>query len=224
MMRRFEPAVVGVLIVLALIGVAVRVLALPFVTEAMFRATGGGAESGLDSEVALETALSVRSYVVGAGTHTLPTRVQDREGFTPEALSHLEDVRAVFSTGMWATALCLLLAAVWGFVRLRRARKDLMRRAAVWAGGEALVAVALAAFAGFVDFDRFFAGFHALFFEGGTWLFPPGDLLIQLFPEPFWVLAGALWGATVALGAVGLLVYGMAPRGRLAHTARPNGA
>jgi integral membrane protein (TIGR01906 family) len=38
----------------------------------------------------------------------------------------------------------------------------------------------------FIDFYQLFAGFHAIFFEGDTWLFFTNDTLIRLFPEKLW--------------------------------------
>ena len=48
-------------------------------------------------------------------------------------------------------------------------------------------------------FWNFFAGFHALFFEGDSWLFLYSDTLIRLFPLRFWQDA-FLSVAVIALG------------------------
>ena len=58
MMRRFEPALLGLIIALALVGLTVRLLATPLLANAMFNTTGGGAASGLEPDVAIETAES----------------------------------------------------------------------------------------------------------------------------------------------------------------------
>ena len=60
--------------------------------------------------------------------------------------------------------------------------------------------------AGALSFDLLFAGFHSLFFAAGTWTFPYDSLLIQLFPEEFWVYSGLAWGALIML--VGVLYSG----------------
>lgn len=56
-----------------------------------------------------------------------------------------------------------------------------------------------------IAFSLLFVGFHRIFFEGSTWLFPRSDTLIRLFPERFWrdafifialgtaIQAGLLW-------------------------------
>jgi integral membrane protein (TIGR01906 family) len=54
-------------------------------------------------------------------------------------------------------------------------------------------------------FGILFVGFHRLFFEGQTWIFPYSDTFIRLYPERFWrdsfaylaflgaAQAGAIW-------------------------------
>ena len=48
-------------------------------------------------------------------------------------------------------------------------------------------------------FYSFFAGFHAIFFEGDSWLFLFSDTLLRLFPIRFWQDA-FLFAAVIALG------------------------
>jgi uncharacterized membrane protein len=60
-------------------------------------------------------------------------------------------------------------------------------------------------------FWAFFSGFHALFFEGDSWLFYYSDTLIRLFPIRFWQDA-VIAIASIALGgglglALGLKKY-----------------
>lgn len=59
-----------------------------------------------------------------------------------------------------------------------------------------------------VSFNTFFVQFHAIFFEGDSWLFSYSDTLIRLFPERFWIdafvllFAGAIVEALVIGGAM----------------------
>ena len=62
--------------------------------------------------------------------------------------------------------------------------------------------------AGLVNFDALFTWFHGLFFAAGTWEFPADSLLIELFPDGFWVAAGVTWAALVASGGLVLAVAG----------------
>jgi integral membrane protein (TIGR01906 family) len=95
-------------------------------------------------------------------------------------------------------------------IALEVARKRTDRIAhALYAGAiTSVVLVALAVIAATSNFDAFFSAFHGLFFKAGTWTFSEGSLLIQTFPEPFWMTAGAAWGTLVALGSAAMAVGG----------------
>lgn len=214
-MRRIEPIVVGLAIALVVIGLSVRVLTAPFVTTALLDATGGAELTGLDAATARGLAQQVRGYVTGAYQGELPERVGERDGFSANAVSHLDDVRGVIRSAGLLTLALLLVAGVWAVARWRGGRRGVvgaaMKAAAYWL----LLGVPIAVVFALLDFDRFFAGFHALFFEAGTWQFPAGDLLIQLFPESFWASAGALWGALVLAAAVALMLGSRAVAGHV---------
>lgn len=113
--------------------------------------------------------------------------------FNAREVAHMEDVRTVVLGFAWAwlAGLSLLL-----FAWLSRGRFD---------GGEtgfrqvvgraAIAAVALVALIGLfflVAFEPVFEGFHSIFFSGDSWRFASDDTLIQLYPEMFWVVAGAV--------------------------------
>jgi integral membrane protein (TIGR01906 family) len=55
-----------------------------------------------------------------------------------------------------------------------------------------------------VSFWQFFTVFHALFFEGDTWLFYYSDTLIRLFPMRFWQDAFIFVGVLTVGGGIGL--------------------
>ena len=58
-------------------------------------------------------------------------------------------------------------------------------------------------FAG-LSFNAFFTGFHAIFFEGDSWLFLYSDTLIRLFPLRFWRDVIFVIGGLTILGALAL--------------------
>ena len=72
-----------------------------------------------------------------------------------------------------------------------------------------------------LDFDTFFSAFHGLFFEPGTWTFPSDSVLIRLFPEAFWIAAGASWATLVLVAAAGYQVGRVILIRRLQETAHP---
>jgi hypothetical protein len=116
-------------------------------------------------------------------------------GLTDDELSHLADVRSVFELGARLTAgavVLLLVTLVPGPAGSRIVRLGAAAGRALVAGAAlAAVLVALGALA----FEPLFAGFHAIFFAAGTWVFPADSLLIVTFPERFWALGAAAWAA-----------------------------
>jgi len=195
-MRRFESVAMGLIVSVLAIGVAVMVLSAPWFTRALASRVSQWEQAGLARQASLLLAEDVRAFVIdGAGT--LPERVNGREGFDASAVSHLADVNSVIGGATMATGVCAALVVAWVALSMRRRRwvqlRDGLRSGAV----TSVVLVALAALAGFADFDSFFSAFHGLFFAAGTWTFPSDSLLIQLFPEPFWIASGAAWAALV---------------------------
>lgn len=81
---------------------------------------------------------------------------------------------------------------------------------AVSYGGWLTLGLILLVIAGvFINFNQLFASFHAIFFEGDTWLFFTNDTLIRLFPEKLWSDAFIYMGIfTLAEALVCVLVGG----------------
>jgi integral membrane protein (TIGR01906 family) len=65
--------------------------------------------------------------------------------------------------------------------------------------------VLLVGFFGALAFRQFFTLFHALFFEGDSWLFLYSDTLIRLFPMRFWQDAFLTAALIAVAGAFGLI-------------------
>jgi len=186
---------------LTVLGTAILPLSGPGFTHALVSRFSLAAEAGLPPERMLEIAEQVRAFVVDGDGDTLPATVDGRSGFDASAVSHLADVRGIISRAKLVTGLLTALVTIWMFVSfMRKRRPDI--GVALRAGAIIAVAiVGLAAVSAFADFERFFAAFHGLFFRSGTWTFAYDSLLIQTFPEQFWVTAGAAWATLTVLGA-----------------------
>lgn len=106
--------------------------------------------------------------------------------YNARELRHMADVKRLtqaFLT-LWQVSLVvagLLAVFFWRTGNLPLLRQGL-RGGALWSLGFMLGLGVLLA----VSFSFVFVGFHRLFFEGNTWLFPYSDTLIRLFPERFW--------------------------------------
>lgn len=144
------------------------------------------------------------------GTKSLST-LSERYSLPYDALSHLSDCTPIFVTGKISVGvICALGIAgliALGFLRGRR------RMGAVLMASGAVTffcILGLAAWA-IIDFDSLFTAMHSVLFTKGTWLFDSKSLLIQLFPEAFWIAMAALWiltsiGLTIIVFIAGTII------------------
>jgi len=204
--NRLEGALAGLVLALCLSGMSVMALTVPQATSVLVRAADSASITGLTEQDTLLVAERVRAYVADLGPPApLPSTVEDsegvpREGFTPRAVVHLDDVRAVFAATRWSSVALGLVFAVWLIVRMLQRKRSLVAYACKFSGAMMFALFTLALLGGAFAFDILFAYFHKPLFAEGTWLFPADELLVQLFPELFWMLAGALWaGASMLL-------------------------
>lgn len=124
-----------------------------------------------------------------------------------EALDHLDDVNGVITSLRMPLLGCALIAAfcLMGLVYLFGAKPA---GTALVAGG----AITLGLFLGFglwaaFGFDSLFAALHSLFFAEGTWTFPSDSLLIQMYPEGFWMGMGGWWlGASTVVALASIII------------------
>lgn len=193
----------------AVLGIALLPLETPIFTRVLAARYSQSAQAGLSTTQTLALAEQVRAFVV-AGRGSLPPVVNGHEGFDASQVSHLGDVRTVLRRARLATLGMLIAAAVLLTV-VRRLQGARAAGAAMKASAVLTVVLPLAgATAAIVDFDAFFSAFHAVFFSAGTWTFPSDSLLIRLFPEPFWLVAGASWAVSIVVFAGVLGVAGRA--------------
>ncbi|HET6498796.1 MAG TPA: DUF1461 domain-containing protein, partial [Coriobacteriia bacterium] len=165
--------------------------------------------ASLDAAATSALAERVRAFVAGADGVTLPLTLEDgRPAFDARAVSHLVDVRYVLRGAWIAAGIAAVLAAAWTMAAVRTGRRRELAASLTGAAWGTAGAVALAVLGAVVDFDWFFTAFHAAFFAPSTWQFPADALLIRLFPEPFWAVSGAVWGAGALLAGAGYAFLG----------------
>jgi integral membrane protein (TIGR01906 family) len=190
--------------VLFVLGTALSPLLTPAFTRVVAGAFDPQEHTGLSRERSLEIAEQVRRFVARSGSDTLPQTVDGRDGFDESSVSHLADVRSVIAGARVATGVAagVLASAIVLALSWRRWR---VLGAGLRCGSYAIAAsVGLLGVMGLVDFEGLFARFHGVFFESGTWTFSSDSLLIQLFPEPFWIVSAVGWTVLTAGGAVSL--------------------
>lgn len=216
-MRLMTALIVGLALALLVVGLALIPLLHPTFTRLLVQRYSETAQSGLTQTQMLHYAEQVRGFVAGGGADSLPATVDGRLGFDTAAVSHLRDVRRVLGGAHTFTGILAALLVVWLGVATARKRFATIAWALLAGAGFCLLFVVLGALAGALDFDALFRWFHGLFFSAGTWEFPSDSLLIELFPEGFWVSAGATWAGLVAVGGVLLGISGWVVRGAEMH-------
>jgi integral membrane protein (TIGR01906 family) len=187
--RRIEAWVAGVALAVFALGLAVVPL-----QSAVFTRVLSARVSLLPDSQALPLAEAARRFVALSDPEA---RSELAKVMEPDAVTHLDDVRAVLAGARMATLILAAALGVWAGAALGRRRTEALA-AGLRAG--ALLSAASVVLAGLVavaDFDAFFSAFHGLFFEPGTWTFPYDSVLIRLFPEPFWTAAGGAWAVLV---------------------------
>lgn len=199
-MARFRDVVVGILIAAFVAGLALMPLSAAFATRMVRDLTVDAQSTGLSDERADELAQEARAYVTGGQEPSSDTASE--QGYDEPSISHLRDVRRVLGRVRIAVGVVAAVLAGWLGFEVARRRVDSIARGLRAGAVACVVLVAVSAAVALVDFDRFFAGFHSLFFDPGTWTFPPGTLLIELFPERFWQAMGVAWAGLILAGAL----------------------
>lgn len=201
---------VAILVPLALIGLGMRALLTPAFLQIEYNMPYFPEDSyGFTKEDRLDWAPYALEYLVNSADISYLGDLTFDDGsplYNERELSHMEDVKKVTigALNVWYISLALLImlgAWTWREKQMQAYLQGLMRGGwlMVWLAG----AVGLIVVTGMVIspsvFMSFFVGFHALFFEGDSWLFLYSDTLIRLFPLRFWQDA-FLAAAVIALG------------------------
>jgi len=187
---QFLSWIVAVLIPLAVIMLAVRLLMTPLFLEAEYRMPGFPDDQyGFSQADRLQWSKPSVEYLVNGEPISFLAELMFENGqpiYNERELSHMADVKKVVQNllKLWYIDLSfIVILGIWAW-RGNWAYEFILgfkRGGFITAG----LLVALAAFAS-ISFWQFFTWFHSLFFSGDTWLFEFSDTLIRLFPIRFW--------------------------------------
>ena len=122
--------------------------------------------------------------------------------YNDRELDHMLDVRILVKSALiaWYIVTAFLIATglfLWKIDALKEFWKAIS-----YGGWLTLGFILIIIAAVLIDFNALFAGFHAIFFEGDTWLFFTSDTLIRLFPEKLWSDAFIYMGVFTLVGAI----------------------
>jgi integral membrane protein (TIGR01906 family) len=212
----------SLLVPLALIGTALRILLSPIYFNVEYRMPYFPVdEYGMTQQERLQWAPFAVKYLVNSADISYLGDLKFEDGsplYNERELSHMADVKNVvvgaLRVWMISLAILILLAILAWRGKWMPGYINGLRRGSMWMIG---LAVALGFIAGIgiaVNpnvFEIFFIFFHSLFFKGDTWLFEFSDTLIRLFPIRFWEDA-FLWAAILALGGGAGLAFGIRAR------------
>ncbi len=209
---------VTLLVPIALIGLAVRLVLVPVFLQVEYRMPYFPPDDyGFTTQQRIHWATYAWNYLVNSADASYLGDLKFEDGkllFNEREVSHMQDVKGVIqgTLATWYASLGLLaLLGLWTWRAhlLASYRQGLRRGGWLTIGlGMLIGSIVVIGIAMNPDvFWNFFAWFHSLFFKGNTWIFAYSDTLIRLFPIRFWqdtflaaafiVLAG---GLALALG------------------------
>lgn len=209
----------SLLVPLALIGTALRILLSPIFINIEYRMPYFPIdEYGFTQQDRLHWAPFALEYLVNNSDISYLSDLKFKDGsplYNDAELSHMVDVKKVVGGALRVWYISLAILALLAFLAWRgKWIPDYingLRRGGMWMTGLA-VALGLVAGVGIAInpevFWQFFTLFHQIFFTGDSWLFHYSDTLIRLFPIRFWEDA-FLSAAILALGGGIGLAFGL---------------
>lgn len=201
---------IGIAAALALVGAGLRVVLAPAFPRLEYRRPGFPPDPyGFTTAERVRWSAITWDYLINDEDASFLADLRFDDGrpvYGPREVAHMRDVKAVVRTALrvWYGALGAL--ATIGLIAWRRGGLELFKHGLA-VGGWIVVglagAIVLTVLIGILFspdlFWGFFSGFHAVFFEGDSWLFLYSDTLIRLFPIRFWQDAFLL-AAVLAVG------------------------
>jgi integral membrane protein (TIGR01906 family) len=211
--------VTSLLVPLALIGTALRILLSPIFINIEYRMPYFPMdEYGMTQQERLHWAPYALEYLVNNADISFLGELKFEDGaplYNERELSHMADVKNVVLGALRAWYIYLVILALLAILAWRGLwlpdYVNGLRRGGLWMIGLAAVLGLIAGVGITVNPDvfwQFFTLFHQVFFTGNSWLFYYSDTLIRLFPMRFWEDA-FLWAAILALGGGAAMAFGI---------------
>ena len=200
---------------IVLLGLALRLLLSPLFLQVEYRMPGFPADTyGFTRADRLRWAPYAVDYLVNNADISYLADLRFDDGtplYNERELSHMADVKRVTKGALnvfYGALAALALLGLWSRrpQQWQAFRQGLKRGGWIMIGlaGAVAVVVLVGMFLSPDLFWTFFEGFHALFFEGDSWLFAYSDTLIRLFPIRFWQDTFLFAAGIAVAGGLGL--------------------
>ena len=221
--RKRHPVLVFVLVLLTtlcLFGISFRVILLPPFTAFFAENTVNSPLSDLSHSELVEVAEMGRAYVVGDSGALLPEGEDERVAFTPEVVSHMEDVRAVIQDALILTVAFVILLLATLIYTGRKVGRQTLSVGLLFGGVSAVFVALVLSLIGVLNFESLFIAMHDMLFAEGNWIFSEDSLLICAYPLPFWIGMALAWALTLLLLSTIVSVLGLMLRQEKKHRSK----
>jgi integral membrane protein (TIGR01906 family) len=208
-MKSYLSGITSVLTILVIPLFFIRLLLIPVFPAIEYRMPGFPEDSyGFTYEERVKWATYGMEYLLNnAGPEYLgDLRFDDGSPvFNEREVQHMLDVKIVVGQALTVFRISLALLVALGLFAWRRGWVDSYSQGISRGGWILLVVLLTLGGVALTSFWQFFAGFHAIFFEGDSWLFAYSDTLIRLYPIRFWqdVIIYIMGGSALASGLLG---------------------
>lgn len=120
-------------------------------------------------------------------------------------ISHMVDVKDLYTMLRFIALGSLVVGVSLSFLLYKKDKNELYKTFKTMHYAPILFVMIVGGYM-VIDFSKAFTIFHQLFFTNDDWLLYSNDVLIQLLPENFWLVSGAII-LVLFCGSLGLIHY-----------------
>lgn len=201
---RIQQVFLALAFPILLIALGVRLVATPFFLWIEYHRPGFPVDHwGMSTEQRMTYGSYGLDYIMNfAPPEYLGGLLSDEGGmlFQDQEVSHMTDVQHVIQWG-FLVALILLVLSVISCLYLRRRAPGAASGALFFGAWLTVALLVVLLVVAVLAWETFFALFHSLFFDAGSWTFRITDTLIRLYPTQFWMDAAIAVALVAVIGA-----------------------
>ena len=217
---RIQQVFLALAFPILLIALGVRLVATPLFLWIEYHRPGFPADHwGMSTEQRMTYGSYGLDYIMNFAPPEYLGGLLSHEGgmlFQDQEVSHMTDVQHVIQWG-FLVALILLVLSVISCLYLHRRAPGAASGALFFGAWLTVAFLVILLVVAVLAWEMFFALFHSLFFEAGTWTFRITDTLIRLYPTQFWMDAAI---AVAMIAVIGAFVTMLITRPRMRSAAR----